>query len=92
MRSQPVDGSSISPAGSVATSRPTRPTRSVLSQANRVERVDDIVAAGGTGHYEVLSFDSFAIFWPSTKDPVDVGQAELWLPHLDFEPESLLCR
>jgi hypothetical protein len=47
---------------------------------------------GGTGHYEVLNFEGFAIFWPSTKDPVDVGQAELWLPHLDFEPESLLCR
>ena len=58
----------------------------------RVERVDDNVAAGGTGHYDVLSYDSIAIFWPSTKDPVDVGQAELWLPHLDFEPESLLCR
>jgi hypothetical protein len=47
VRSRPVDGSSISPAGSVATSRPTRPTRSVLSQAKRVERVDDNVAAGG---------------------------------------------
>ena len=33
-----------------------------------------------TGHYEDLSYDSFAIFWPSTAAPEGNGQGETWEP------------
>ena len=31
-----------------------------------------------TGHYEELSYDDFAIFWPSPANPEGVGQGEVW--------------
>lgn len=40
--------------------------------------------AGGVGHYEQLSYEEFAVFWPSTKQPEAVGDNEKWeLSHLD---------
>jgi Lhr-like helicase len=34
--------------------------------------------AGAVGHYEDLSYDDFAIFWPSTRSPEDFGTNEAW--------------
>jgi Lhr-like helicase len=34
--------------------------------------------AGAVGYYEDLSFDEFAVFWPSTRDPEEVGAGEAW--------------
>jgi hypothetical protein len=36
--------------------------------------------AGGTGYYEDLSYNDFAIFWPSSRSPADKGENEEWLP------------
>jgi Lhr-like helicase len=34
---------------------------------------------GGSTHYEDLSYDQFAIFWPSTRVPLDQGSGEDWI-------------
>jgi Lhr-like helicase len=40
--------------------------------------VTNLPEAGATGHYEDLSYDDFAIFWPNNQDPVDTGASETW--------------
>ena len=35
--------------------------------------------AGGVGHYEQLSYNDFAMFWPSAAQPADVGKGEGWV-------------
>lgn len=42
--------------------------------------IANLPEAGGSGHYEELSYDEFAIFWPSLREPLEVGQSERWLP------------
>lgn len=40
--------------------------------------LENLPEAAATGHYEDLSYDEFAIFWPSIKQPVGIGQGERW--------------
>lgn len=35
--------------------------------------------AGGVGHYEQLSYNDFAMFWPSTRKPAGTGDSEEWI-------------
>jgi hypothetical protein len=36
--------------------------------------------AGGSGNYEDLSYNEFAIFWPADREPADRGSNEDWQP------------
>ncbi|MGY3442753.1 DEAD/DEAH box helicase [Bradyrhizobium sp. USDA 4473] len=40
--------------------------------------LENLPEAAASGQYEDLSYEDFAIFWPSRKDPVGVGQGEDW--------------
>lgn len=41
--------------------------------------IGQLPESGGLGHYEDLSYDEFAIFWPSRAVPDDTGTNEAWV-------------
>lgn len=43
-----------------------------------VAELDKLPDAAAMGHYEDLSYDQFAIFWPSERDPVGSAVGEEW--------------